>query len=267
VRNLPILSTEGDGVVQTQTINFRVLPDDVSPSSPVGSVDLMATLTFQTQATAPNSPVVDPFFSLRIVLIDSGEQGQSLAHTTARTVVGGSATEWAFNGPLPNQDVGAGECVPGAISNSLIFLNEAHLLNIPDNEISIDATKIATGWSAGGAPLSPTPWWDLKQAALNADPMIPVTTITTQSFDQAIAALHDDCDVEFRAPGHVAVVRGLIKLANGNRGVVIQHDTHQGWIGGTKREIVIFDATDGTLLSGWGFDGKLFDRFIIECPE
>jgi hypothetical protein len=267
VQDLPILSTEGAGEVQTQTVNFRILPDSVSPPSPVGPIDYVAALTTTPAGSAPVAPVIQANVTDRAVGIDSGEQGESLKLTTAREVVGGTATQSAFNANVPHQEVGRNECAPGAISNSLMFLNEEHNLNIPTDKITIDAMKTATAWTASGAPLSPTPWWELKQAAIDADPMIPVTTTTTQSFDDAITALDNDCDIELRAPGHVAVVRGVVKLAGGNREIVIQHDTFQGFAGGTKREVVIYNAADGTLWDGWGFDGKVFDRFVIECPE
>lgn len=57
----------------------------------------------------------------------------------------------ASNFGVPNQEVGNNECVPGAISNSLKFL-QMQGLKLPDDKISIDAIKPATGWTPAGAP-------------------------------------------------------------------------------------------------------------------
>jgi len=175
----------------------------------------------------------------------------------------------AFNFGVPNQEVGPNECVPGAISNSLKFL-QMQGLKLPDAMISIDAMKMATGWTmAGGAPtttFNPPAWWDRKNTYMQNN-KLPVTTTTSMSFADALAALGKHCDIELRVQGHAAVVTGIVPLANGDYGIIIQHDTDQGAAGGTKSEVVIYKSSDGTLWDGWGINGKALDRFVIECPS
>lgn len=278
VQNMPVLSNEGDGVIQTQTFNFAL---GVPSGTKVSSVGYGFTLS-TTYHTSP--PPADSTAAVgdRAVTILTGEEGESLFQTPARPAIGSQFPPFspfflaqpvervrrpAFNSGVPNQEVGKNECVPGAISNSLKFL-QMQGLKLPDAAISIDALKPATGWTPAGAStatFNPPPWWERKDQYMQ-DNGLPVTTTTTTSLPDALAALDKHCDIELRVPGHAAVVTGIVPLANGDYGIIIQHDTKQGMEGGTKSEVVIYKA-DGTLWDGSGINGKELDRFVIECPK
>jgi hypothetical protein len=198
--------------------------------------------------------------------IDQGELEQEGEITEGQVLVGGPAVvlNSAFNHLVPNQEVDHNECVPGALSNSLLFLQQRHGLTYPQG-VGIDEMKIATEWTEAGAPLTPTPWWDLKDNFMQANGF-PITTTTTTSFAEAAQALRDDCDVEIRVPGHAAVVTAIIPLMTGDIGIMVKHDTLQGQPGGLKTELLLYQGATGTLWDGMWFDGKPFDRFVIECP-
>jgi hypothetical protein len=280
VQNMPVLSNEGSGVIQTQTFNFALGVPSGTPVSSMGyGLSLSTTILSGPPPTTDTASVGD-----RTVLIATGEEGESLFQTPARPSIGGAVASSgasplkvlqdqvvarvpapAFNFGVPNQEVGVNECVPGAISNSLKFL-QMQGLKLPDAMISIDAMKMATGWGPAGAPTAPTPWWSLKDMYMKKNGL-PVTTTTSTSFADALAGLGKHCDIELRVPGHAAVVTGIVPLANGDYGIIIQHDTNQGAAGGTKSEVVIYKSSDGTLWDGWSVNGKKFDRFVIECPS
>jgi hypothetical protein len=279
VQNMPVLSNEGSGVIQTQTFNFAL---GVPSGTPVSSMSYGLVLS-TTLLSSPPPATGTASVSDRTVVIATGEEGESLFQTPARPAIGSAVAPSgasplkvqqgqvarvpapAFNFGVPNQEVGLNECVPGAISNSLKFL-KMQGLNLPDALISIDAMKTATGWTPAGAPTAPTAWWDRKNTYMQNN-HLPVTTTTSMSFADALAALGRHCDVELRVPGHAAVVTGIVPLANGDYGIIIQHDTDQGAAGGTKSEVVIYKSSDGTLWDGWSINGKTFDRFVIECPS
>jgi hypothetical protein len=273
VQNLPIVSTEGSGVTQTQTVNFPLgTPDGVL----VQSIRFGSAWTSSVLSSPPPS-VNSAFVARRTVAMFTAEEGETLPYTQPLPVIGGPVAPVAtarqvarvpqvgVNSGVPNQEVGVNECVPGAISNSLQFLKNQGL-KLNDADITIDKMKDATCWTADGAPVAPTPWWEKKDMYMQANGL-PVTTTTTMSFADAINALNKHCDVELRVPGHAAVVTGVVALANGDYGIIVQHDTNQGAAGGTRSEVVIYRASDGTLWDGTWINGKPFDRFVIECPK
>jgi hypothetical protein len=276
VQNMPVLSNEGDGVIQTQTFNFALGVPSGTPVSTVGyGLELSTAVRTGPPPVTATAAVGD-----RTVVIATGEEGENLFQTPAQPAIGSAAfvltlrdrvdevrkrRKPAFNSGVPNQEVGENECVPGAISNSLKFL-QMQGLKLPDDKISIDAMKPATGWTPAGAPTGDNPWWQRKDKYMQ-DNGLPVTTTTSTNFADALAALDKHCDIELRVPGHAAVVTGIVPLANGDYGIIIQHDTEQGKPGGTKSEVVIYKASDGTLWDGWSVNGKTFDRFVIECPK
>jgi len=282
VQNMPVLSNEGSGVIQTQTFNFALgVPSGTTVSSVSYGLALSASVLSSPPPSTGTASVSD-----RTVVIATGESGESLFQSPARPAIGSAAAPSgisplkvlvdqvarqapAFNFGVPNQEVGNNECVPGAISNSLKFL-QMQGLKLPDDKISIDALKPATGWTpAGGASTStfnPPAWWDRKNTYMQNN-KLPVTTTTSMSFADALTALGKHCDIELRVQGHAAVITGIVPLANGDYGIIIQHDTNQGAAGGTKSEVVIYKSSDGTLWDGWGINGKRLDRFVIECPS
>ncbi|MEW6280310.1 MAG: carboxypeptidase-like regulatory domain-containing protein, partial [Candidatus Eremiobacterota bacterium] len=129
-----------------------------------------------------------------------------------------------------NQDVGLNECVPGACSNSLKFLNANSTVDISP-VTSIDEMKKATGWADGCG----VGWAQLKNDYMT-NGNHPITTENTESFETAMEAIKAGKDVELTGGWHAAMVVGITKLDNGNWSVQVAHDTKQGEAGGTKVE-------------------------------
>ncbi|MCX6625140.1 MAG: hypothetical protein NTY38_29585 [Acidobacteria bacterium] len=201
----------------------------------------------------------------RTVTVFAGDTGGGAAPTPAAPAVGDEVvTSYSASADFPNQEVGEGECVPGAISNSLQYLKNR---GMPVNgaDITVAKMKDATGWAAGGAPVG---WWDTKKKYM-ADNGYPVDTSTTGDPDKAGQALDNGDDVELRVPGHAAAVVGIKKLANGKYEITVAHDTDQGNAGGTKTEAGIYDPGTGLITGITWMDGKKLDRFVVEVwsPE
>jgi len=84
VQNMPVLSNEGSGVIQTQTFNFALgVPSGTPVSSMSYGLTLSTTLLSSPQPATGTASVGD-----RAVLIATGEEGESLFQTPARPAIG-----------------------------------------------------------------------------------------------------------------------------------------------------------------------------------
>lgn len=259
VQNMAIAGMPGTGD-QTETFNFYIGAagtdwtgstligysfDDLPGGIPAGSTLMVVT---------PEQ-----------VTVYAGDTGGGAAPTPAEAAAGGEVeTVYKARDDFPNQEVGTGECVPGAISNSLQYLKKRGM-PVADGDISIAKMKDATGWTAAGAPVG---WWNTKDAYMNAKGY-PVATSTTADPDKAGVALDNGDDVELRVAGHAAAVVGIKKLKNGKYEITVAHDTNQGNAGGTKQETGTYDPGTGKITGITWMNGKTLDRFVVEVwtPE
>lgn len=174
-----------------------------------------------------------------------------------------------------NQNCGLNECVPAAISNSLQYLDSVHHLNIPDNEISIDSMKKASGWGPDGAPRDT--WAAMKRAYMEAHG-IPITTREklVNYLPNLIEELDNNQDVKItigwvdsaKSFYHCAQVVSVELLSDGKYQITISHDLQQGVAGGTKTESGVYDPATNKFVSGdlVGYDLGIY-RIVIECPS
>jgi hypothetical protein len=204
--------------------------------------------------------------------VDSGEDGAPLQYTGVTTdptwFLGHNFTDAAFHpsSVIVNQECGNNECAPAAISNSLKTLQKLNPTQNQGLDVGIGTIKGACGWTAGGSPAG-TPdnagaWWNLKKKWMNDRPGYPVQTdiVSDKSkFDDIIKAIRAGKDVELRVPGHVVMVTGIIKLANGEYILEIAHDSDQtDNAKGTQTELIKYDPVTNTFSGRGWINGKKF---------
>lgn len=162
---------------------------------------------------------------------------------------------------FPNIEQGTNECVPGALVNSLEYLNSYFQLNIAASNLTVAAMKQAVQWTNLGAPAN---WASLK-AQYMASNNIPIVTEVTNNFTNALNAIGLTNDVEIAVVGHVACVVGMSQYQNGRYDITIQHDIRQGQPGGTVRQIISVDPATGAV-TGLPWGPSQFVNFVIEHP-
>ena len=229
------------------------------------------TLTAAPTVTAPPENLLEEVGSSEFK-VDSGEDGAPLQYTGVTTdplwFLQHNFTEAAFHptSAIVNQEAGSKECAPTAISNSLKTLKKLNPTKNQGLDVEIGTIKPATGWTATGAPAG-TPdnanaWWNRKKKWMNDHNDYPVQTdiVTDKSkFDDIIKAIKAGKDVELRVPGHVVMVTGIIKLANGQYILEIVHDSDQtDNAKGTQTELVKYDPTTNTFSGRGWINGKKF---------
>jgi hypothetical protein len=265
IQNLPFVSREGSGVLQTNGVAFDL---GVAEGTDVTSVDAIAELSSDPLAQAPPGAAVTTAVGNQAVAIATGFSRKTIAFAPpAPALVGGAA-----DGPkvghsaFPNQEVGRSECVPAALSNSLRWLNATYGLGIADGNMSIAAMKALVKWGPTGAPQQ---WWSRKRSFFKDD--IATTTIPKNSLDKVFEAVQNGCDVELRVNNHVVAVTGAQKLANGNYALDLTHDTVQGddtkGTGAAGTQTVTWNAKTRKFSGAPWIEGQGPDLFVSECPK
>ena len=79
-----------------------------------------------------------------------------------------------------------------------------------------------------------------------------------------MAALRSGFDVEILMEGHIACVRAVEHMGGPRYAIQISHDTKQGEVGGTVKELVILNTETG-LIAGAGSSTQFY-MFVIELP-
>ncbi len=304
LQNLPVTTTHGAGVVQTQRFWFDL---GVPVGTDVGALSFDVELTPEPQVGAPANPQ-PAIVGEAEVRIANGGVDPDFPETPAAAAgasIGGPVSGIGLHkhDNFPNQETGLAECAPTAVSNSLQFLNTEHDLGMEADDISIDAMKSATNWgtrtvgspgtpgvqrivdpyppgladphSGVGAWIHPDPtaeegernaWWQDKSAYMESHDL-PITTRQILPGDIAELAREMDRgqDIEAELGGHTVAVTAIADLGDGRYSVTIAHDSKQGAAGGTVEETGIWDPAT----SSW--DGALsafsLSYFVVECPE
>jgi hypothetical protein len=279
IQNVPVLSREGAGVAQTTTFHFNLgnTPGDRVPSLEYGYA--------LTEAVLNAMPLVDLHAHVNRAdyAIDTGYGGVPIVFVPPpETRIGGRAAGVAqppqalvgaavAAGPcshegFPNIDVGKDECVPGAVSNSLNWMNELYGLGISVNDITLEAMKTATGFKKEnkGCPLG----WALLKKAYCEEHDIPVSTEEVDGFriGKILEAVCAGCDVEIGIGEHCVAVTGAVKLENGNYTFELTHDSDQKRPGGTITESATWDNGLGQFQGGPDVQNKTVEFIVVECP-
>ncbi len=275
IQNIPIASLAEECVIESMTLNFNLgnlVGDDVV------TIDYVASLTDNVLLSGPPGSATTVNVMDRAVTV-GGLAGPVGLIPTATPLIGWLPIDWAFNKGIGNQDVGVDECVPGAFSNSLQWLNKENSLGIPANVISNNSLKNPTGWTApatdtGGNPVPGTGGtgvdaWQGKRDALSphgvSTKYLPASATNA---DSVIDEIEEGQDVELWGHHHAAVISGMVKHLDGTYTIYVTHDTQQGQNGGTVTEAITYDPATGQLQGGApGFFGGYSIRgFVIECP-
>jgi hypothetical protein len=272
VQNAPVWSLGGLGP-QSMVFNFDL---GNTPGSNVSSAGLIASLTAAPLGSAPGGPSVPTMVGDREVTV-GGLGGPLGPIPGAVPLIGNLPVDWAFNMGMPNQDVGVDECVPGAFSNSLMWLDDRDAsFSIPGNLKSVAGLKGPTNWDppatdANGKPIpgtggTPVNAWEGKRDALKD--YVTTRFIQPGNIAQALAEMKRGEDIEVWGHHHAAVATGLIQNLDGTWGIYVTHDTNQGTAGGTVTEFVTFDPATGLLTGGAPgfFDGAILRGFVDESP-
>jgi hypothetical protein len=263
VKNLPILSQEGEGVENGAIVRFNL---GVSNSTDVSTLDYAFSLDTDVENSAPArtqaANVSNEWTVFYDGIIDS-DAPKGDVPAPPDTLEGGLAVGAQFHGTrFPNQECGLNECCPVAVSNSLHFLRERHDLPLADEDISIDAMKEATGWNDGGCDKDT--WWQLKDEVMRDK---GITTRQVVDFEEIFDEIRDGHDVELIMQGHAVVVTGLVRLENGQYEVQLVHDTQQGIPGGTQwPEYITYDSNTGRFSGDAWVQDRLFLYFVVESP-
>jgi hypothetical protein len=257
IQNVPVTAIPGFG---DEALTFDFL---LSGGTPVTSATFGFTLTDGLSA----QPVENSFTPIGFddLIFDSGKGGATASVGTPAPLIGGAVVDSGkVSGNFPNQDVGKGECGPGAVSNSLQYLNARWALGLKDGDISIDTMKTATGWKPD--TLNSIGWENTKNAYMKKNGL-PITTTSTFDPKEVIKALNAGQDVEIDGKVHIAAVVAMKDLGGGKYQVDVAHDTKQGEAGGTEIQSGTYDSTTGLFKNIKWLDGKGTDHgFIIECP-
>ena len=267
VQNVPVLRRFGADA--EQTVHFKCPLGTFG--QPLVQVNAGHSLTPGTLVSAPPSNVAVPV-GLTVERLFPGEDTDTLEYGTPRNLVGGAVVRQSTGLPsFPNREQGNNECAPGAIVNSLSYLNEHFSLFIDPAEFTMDKIKAAIGWHPGGAPVGADPvnatWVQKKDQYMRAKGF-PISTTVIVDPQAAMNSLSNRCDVEIRMKGHVAAVVGMTDLGNNRYSIDLAHDLDQGAAGGNIVETIVLDMNEKKLFfrmdgSNWSPD---FRAFVIECP-
>lgn len=269
VQNVPVLRRFGADA--EQTVSFKVPLGQFG--QPLVQVNAGHSLTPGTVVSTPPSNTTVPV-SLTVEELFSGEQGETLEFTAPENLIGGSVVRQSTGLPsFPNREQGKNECAPGAIVNSLTYLNEHFSLYLDPAEFTMDKIKAAVGWGANGAPVGEdktNPTWVQKKDQYMRAKGFPITTTTTIDPQVAMNALSNRCDVEISMKGHFAAVVGMTDLGNNRYSIDLAHDLSQGATGGNIVETIVLDLNENVKKLFFKLDGSnwspSFYGFVIECP-
>jgi hypothetical protein len=275
IQNIPVLSDNGVGVIQTMTYYFNL---GTERGTVVTSLNYDYAFTSDILGTMPggsNPASVGHDY----IALWSGTQGALMPElTAAEPLVGGEVSSQKHTHKnFPNQDCGPNECCPAAISNSLKFLNKENSLGLTDAETSIAAMKDATGWSQGTHE-----YWYYNKIQYMQLHNYPISTRYITDIGALATEIDNGQDVEIMESGyywdettktwnattHVMCLVGIEHLKNGNYSLDVADDMKQGIDGeGCEVRTRIYNSATNEL-SGGGEGGVMgFSYAAVECPE
>ena len=151
VQNLRLMSVEGHA---EQTINFTY-DLGITSGTPVSSTQYGYQITAATIETKPENSLTAAVNS-SMVILDNGLDIEPLANTAIApppepivVVVDPEPEVVAPN--FPNQECNKTECVPAAVSNSLLYLKSQGKIDVVSGLCDISTMKVATKWTAPGS--------------------------------------------------------------------------------------------------------------------
>lgn len=275
IENAPIVSIQGTGVPQTIRLWFP-LPDSgvVIPEIAVG-----LTFTDSLKTVPPSITDTVPLSENEYFIAPgsfSGGGGPKMEPGKGEKQKGGApaqaAPAAATHAAFPNQEAGANECAPAAVSNSLNFLNSVHPdLNLPVQAISIDTLKQKLDWNpVTGVPRAN---WVANKRAHTKKRKMRITTLTggrdaIKEIPKLLADKQDveiDCYFKGSAKAHVMSIVNCVKMADGKYALSVRHDSQQGKAGGLVTEMGYYDPKTGDMTGALSTYKDFF--IVVECPS
>jgi|GEM_PF-2464194 len=274
IENMPVMTTRGFGLMQSQRFWF----DIGIPGIPVGSLTYGLTLTptiFGRPATVTTSMVTPD-----MVRINSGFAGGPPGGGgpgPAGKQKGGQALDPApkLHQNFPNQESPPNYCVPAGVSNSLQWLNTKNGLGMNAADISINSLGTAFGTTPGNGTVRSTIYPNKKNYCKRKK--LPITTrkFSGSRIADVAKEIKNGQDVELMVSwigqggkGHCVAVTGITDHGNGKFSLVITHDKDQNQNGGTVDENATYDKNTkkwgGALANASGQSGDIM--YLVECP-
>ncbi len=253
VQNMGIDSLYGAGVSQSLSTTF-----DIGLSGDIDTIDY--AIFVDSSPIDTFAPVESPASVENLAYQIGGEGGVDLGSPGAPAAPAGkNKATVAESAKLPNIDKVVNqvqknnECVPGAISNSLKYLQATGKLSTTVKTDIADIKPIVS-WTADGAPQS---WPSLKGAHFKNT--IKTTVLTPDEITKLIKAVNAGHDVELDLAGHAAMIAGVRKYSDGRVELDIFDDNQ------TDDKV---DPMRTVQIIGGKVDGMSIDGFVVEkVPE
>ncbi len=299
IRNVPVRAGGAPGEFHTIALPFDL---GVADGTKVTQGLVSAFLSESVRAAAPLGVQSGNLESLETlaeivdgsVLVRTGLEGETYEYVPVSDrswIVDQDVVRHGFHPwtRIVNQDCAENECMPVAVSNSLKMLKRIHETSLKhltddptrtDDDTDIGTIAPLVGWGMFGAPVGdgttadPEACWNKKASAMSADPRYPIETTVIDDaakMDEIIGALNAGKDVEMVVPGHVVMITGMAKLADGRYVLEVADDTAQGKPGGTMISAALYDPASNEFtghwaLAGWGMPkpGEGKPLFMIE---
>jgi len=260
------MSVEASGKPQVISTFFNL---GVQNGQDVPLLNYLCTINEQVQDNPPQKPEFEAdVLSTRVQLGSETINGIPIILDLPELDLTGNFNPVVKSGKLPNLDKfvnqpqGTNQCAPGAISNSLKYLQATGGV---DASMPTDISDVGgvIGTTASGTPAS---WFQKKSTESYFTDHVTTRTIEAPldaaEIDDLIVQLEDGQDIEMDLVGHVEV---LVKLRVRADGTI---------------ELDLFDdnQTDNqsdpmhtsTVINRGGkqyVDGMELERFVIECPK
>ncbi len=251
VKNVPVYAVEGGFPIQSLDILFPLL--ESTPSVRYGFT-ITPGIGTQPECRLVDDPtrmlVYWPSGLAEQEVVDTG-----LAYVAPTAITGGLVADGTAHRHLdfPSQQACVMCCTPTSVSNSLKFLNTRHNLHIPEAELSPEAMKAATHWTAKDGcwgtidpergPSNWNTWYAYKkQYLLNNG--IPIWTERRSPYrvNEMAAEIdknnvvemsfwgrrYDPSENEFIEWGHTASLIGITDVGGGRYSMVFADDLQQG---------------------------------------
>lgn len=274
IENMPVVTTRGYGVVQSQRFWFDLGDAGFPVSTVLYGLSLSPTVSGKPTATA-TAPVYQDQVTIYSGLEGLGTGGGG--PEPAEKQKGGQAANPVPKTHLnfPNQESPVNFCVPAGVSNSLQWLNTKNNLGMQANDISIPTLAGAFGTTPGNGTVTNTIYPNKK--AYCKKKKLPITTrkFSGNRIGDIVNEIKNGQDVELMVKwkgqggkGHCVAITGITSLGNGKYALVITHDKEQGVNGGTVDENATYDKNTkkwgGALSKASGQSGDII--FMVECP-
>ena len=210
VQNMGIDSLYGNGVNQALSTTF-----DLGSSGDVQSISYSfyidsTPITIYPALPAANASVADLAYQIGgIDGVDLGSPGAPQAPAGANDAKVDKSAKLPNIEKVINQVQKPNECAPGAISNSLKYLQATGKLGA-GVKTDISDLKPVVNWNKNGAPQN---WYKLKAEAYKDH--VNTTVLGPKEIDDLIKAVNAGKDVELGTTGHAAMIVGVRKFTDG----------------------------------------------------